>query len=124
MVEQVMNTYTRQELVFESGRGSYLYDDKGDSYLDFVAGVAVNALGHSHPLILEAIDKQSKKLMHISNLYWTKEQMTLAEKLIDKSEHKAAFFCNSGAESIETAIKISRKYGKRSHPHKHKILYR
>lgn len=108
----IMNTYGRFDVVFEKGLGCKLYDDNGNEYLDFVSGVAVNSLGHSHPAIINAINKQSKDLMHISNYYWSKQNIELSEKLCSFSDHKAVFFCNSGTEAMECGIKIGRKYGK------------
>ncbi|RKD32559.1 aspartate aminotransferase family protein [Thermohalobacter berrensis] len=109
----IMNTYNRFNVTFEKGIGSKLYDINGKEYIDFVSGIAVNCLGHSHPSIVKAIAEQSKKLMNVSNLYWTREQNKLAEMLIKISNHNKIFFCNSGTESVETALKIARKYGKK-----------
>lgn len=108
----VMNIYSRYDLVAKSGKGSWLTDINGDEYLDFVSGIAVNCLGHSHPEIVKTIDEQAKQLMHISNLYWSLPQIELANSLSEKSGLDKVFFCNSGTESNETALKIVRKYGK------------
>ncbi len=108
----LMESYTRFDVNFEKGIGTKLYDIEGKEYLDFVAGVAVNCLGHCHPAIVKALDEQSKKLIHVSNLYWTPTQTELAKKLIQYSDHDTVFFCNSGTEANETAIKMARKYGK------------
>lgn len=108
----IMNTYGRFDVVFEKGSGCKLYDDNGNEYLDFVSGVAVNCLGHSHPSIINAINEQAKNLMHISNYYWSKQGIELSEKLSSLSDHKSVFFCNSGTEAMECGIKIGRKYGK------------
>ncbi|WP_432662186.1 aspartate aminotransferase family protein [Wukongibacter baidiensis] len=110
--EYLMESYTRFDVNFEKGIGTKLYDTEGKEYLDFVAGVAVNCLGHCHESIVKALDEQSKKLIHVSNLYWTPTQTKLAEKLVTLSDHDTVFFCNSGTEANETAIKIARKYGK------------
>jgi acetylornithine/N-succinyldiaminopimelate aminotransferase len=107
----LMNTYNRFDLIFDRGEGSWLFDSTGEKYLDFVAGIAVNCLGHCHPAIAETLASQSKKLMHISNLYWNTNQMTLAKQLVEASGLHQSFFCNSGAEANEAAIKLSRKYG-------------
>lgn len=125
MIENhVMNTYGRYDVVFEKGLGCRLYDNKGEEYIDFVSGVAVNCLGHSHPAIVQAISEQCKNLMHISNYYWNNEAINLAEKLCALSGHKSVFFCNSGTEAIEGAIKIARKYGKiKGGEKKNVILY-
>lgn len=108
----VMNIYSRYDLVAKSGKGSWLTDINGDEYLDFVSGIAVNCLGHSHPEIVKTVDEQAKQLMHISNLYWSLPQIELANSLSEKSGLDKVFFCNSGTESNETALKIVRKYGK------------
>ncbi len=110
--KHLMNSYSRFDVEFENGSGTSIYDINGKEYLDFVAGVAVNSLGHCHPAIIQALDKQSKKLIHVSNLYWTPTQTQLAKKLVSLSDHATVFFCNSGTEANETAIKIGRKYGK------------
>ncbi|MBV7274450.1 aspartate aminotransferase family protein [Clostridiaceae bacterium UIB06] len=108
----IMNTYGRFDVVFEKGLGCKLYDDNGNEYLDFVSGVAVNCLGHSHPAIINAINEQAKDLMHISNYYWSKQGIELSERLCSLGDHKSVFFCNSGTEAMECGIKIGRKYGK------------
>ena len=108
----VMNTYGRYDVTFEKGLGCKLYDIDGKVYVDFVSGVAVNCLGHSHPAIINALREQSEKLIHISNYYWNTTHTLLAEKLIDNSDHSKVFFCNSGTEAVEGALKIARKYGK------------
>jgi acetylornithine/N-succinyldiaminopimelate aminotransferase len=108
----VMNTYGRFDITFEKGLGCKLYDIEGKEYVDFVSGVAVNCLGHSHPVIINALREQSEKLIHISNYYWNTTHTLLAEKLIDNCDHSKVFFCNSGTEAVEGALKIARKYGK------------
>ncbi|MFD3157913.1 aspartate aminotransferase family protein [Haloimpatiens sp. FM7330] len=108
----LMNTYNRFDVEFVNGLGTKLYDTDGNEYLDFVSGVAVNCLGHSHPSITKTLFEQSKSLIHISNLYYNDKQNKLAEKLIDLSNHDKVFFCNSGTEAVEGAVKIARKYGK------------
>ena len=108
----IMNTYGRYDVTFESGLGCKLYDISGREYVDFVSGVAVNCLGHSHPAIINAITKQSSQLIHVSNYYWNTQNMLLADKLIDNCDHSKVFFCNSGTEAVESALKIARKYGK------------
>ncbi|MDE3078078.1 MAG: acetylornithine transaminase, partial [Chloroflexota bacterium] len=107
-----MRTFTRLPVVFERGEGCYVYDDAGKPYLDLVAGIAVNILGHSHPVLVEAITEQAKKLIHASSLYFTEPQLELAQWLIDRSPADRIFFGNSGAEANEGAIKIARKYGR------------
>ncbi|MCB2305312.1 aspartate aminotransferase family protein [Clostridium estertheticum] len=107
----VMNTYGRYDVTFEKGLGCKIYDSVGQEYMDFVSGVAVNCLGHSHPAIINAITTQSSKLMQSSNYYWNTPHKLLSKKLIDNCDHDKVFFCNSGTEAIEAALKIARKYG-------------
>ena len=107
-----MNTYSRYDLTFVEGDGPWLTDDKGEKYLDFVSGIAVNCLGHAAPEIVSVINKQAARLMHISNLYWNQPQIELAERLSKASGLDKVFFGNSGTEANETALKIARKYGK------------
>jgi len=109
--EYVMNTYKRHPIVFEKGEGCFLWDTNGKKYLDMVAGIAVNNLGHCHPAVVAAIQQQAATLIHTSNLYWVKNQNALAELLVKKSDLGKVFFCNSGAEANEAAIKLARKWG-------------
>lgn len=109
----LMNTYRRLPLRFDRGEGAWLFDCDGKRYLDGVAGVAVNGLGHAHPQLVKAICEQSQKLIHTSNLYEIPEQEILAERLAKLSGMDRAFFCNSGAEANEAAIKLARLYGHR-----------
>lgn len=106
----VMNTYGRQPIALVEGKGSLVYDAQGKEYLDLVGGIAVNALGHCHPKVMEAICRQAQKLVHCSNLYWIEPQVALAKLLVEHSCGSRAFFCNSGAEANEGAIKTARKY--------------
>jgi acetylornithine/N-succinyldiaminopimelate aminotransferase len=106
----VMHTYGRQPLALVKGKGSVVWDAEGKSYIDCVAGIAVNNVGHANPKVTEAICNQAKRLIHTSNLYYTEEQVTLARLLADVSPHQKAFFCNSGAEANEGAIKLARKH--------------
>lgn len=106
----LMQTYTRQPISIVRGRGSRVFDLEGREYVDFVAGVAVNVLGHGHPDLIAAIQKQSQHLLHASNLYYTEPQVKLAEALVEHSFAKKVFFCNSGAEANEAAIKLARRY--------------
>ncbi|MDD3926637.1 MAG: aspartate aminotransferase family protein [bacterium] len=105
----VMQTYGRLPVVFVSGKGSCLTDVDGRRYLDFVSGLAVNALGHCHPAITAAIAEQAGRLVHTSNIYYTEPQVLVAEKLSSMSGLERVFFCNSGAEANEAAIKLARK---------------
>lgn len=122
--DYIMNTYGRFDVSFEKGLGTSIYDENGKEYLDFVSGIATNCLGHSHPVIVKAIQEQSAKLMHISNYYWNSNALKLGEKLCTNSDHEKAFFCNSGTEAIEAALKLSRKYGRMNgSSNKSKIIY-
>ncbi|MDA8234266.1 MAG: acetylornithine transaminase [Clostridia bacterium] len=108
----VMNTYGRNPIALVEGNGVLVWDAEGKKYLDFVAGIAVNALGHCHPAVVEAVEEQAKTLMHCSNLYWNEPQVNLAKFLVKNTCCDKAFFCNSGAEANEGAIKLARKYAK------------
>ncbi len=105
----IMNTYTRQPICLVRGSGARVWDAEGNEYLDFVAGVAVNSVGHCHPRVVQAIKGQVERLIHTSNLYYTENQVILAERLRELSGMDKAFFCNSGAESVEAAIKLVRR---------------
>ena len=112
MAEQpLLNTYGRLPVVFEHGRGMWLYDTEGQRYLDTFTGIAVCGLGHSHPGVAHAISQQSQRLTHCSNLFHCKLQQQLAQRLCDLTGMDGAFFANSGAEANETAIKLARQYG-------------
>jgi len=106
-----MNTYARQPVAFVRGEGAYLWDEAGKRYLDAVAGVAVNGLGHAHPRLVKAIADQAAALIHSSNLYRVLRQEELADRLCELSGMDKAFFCNSGCEANEAAIKLARLYG-------------
>jgi len=107
-----MRTFRRQPLVLTRGQGCWVWDEQGKRYLDLVAGIAVNVLGHCHPAVTEAITRQAATLVHTSNLYYSLPQLDLAELLVEHSCADVVFFTNSGAESNEAAIKLARKYGK------------
>ncbi|MFC1978953.1 acetylornithine transaminase [Chloroflexota bacterium] len=109
--EYYMRTFTRIPVTLVRGEGMKVWDDAGREYLDFVAGIAVNALGHCHPALAEAICEQAKTLIHTSCLYYTIPQLKLAELLVKNSVLDKVFFCNSGAEANEGAMKLARKYG-------------
>ncbi len=111
MSEHLMNTYGRQPVTFVRGEGAWLWDDKGEKYLDALSGVAVNGLGHAHPALVRAISEQAAKLIHVSNIYQIAEQARLADKLAEISGMDKVFFCNSGCEANEAAIKLARLYG-------------
>lgn len=105
-----MSTYSRQPLVLVKGRGMLVTDSDGREYRDFVAGVAVNNLGHCHPRVVVAIQKQAQRLMHVSNHFHNEPQIRLAKLLVKHSFADRVFFCNSGAEAIEACIKLARRY--------------
>jgi acetylornithine/N-succinyldiaminopimelate aminotransferase len=107
--ESIIQTYGRQDVALVRGLGAKVWDTDGKEYLDFVAGIAVNNVGHCHPGVVEAIKKQAEILIHTSNLYYTENQVLLAEELKSLTGMKKAFFCNSGAESIEAALKLTRR---------------
>ncbi len=103
------NTYARFPVEFASGSGCVLVDSEGVEYLDFLSGVAVCNTGHCHPHVVAAIQEQAGRLMHVSNLYWNAPMVRLAERLCARSFGEAVFFCNSGAEANEAALKLVRK---------------
>ena len=105
----LMNNYARHDVEFESGRGSTLVDTDGREYLDLLAGIAVCNTGHCHPHVVEAVREQAGRLMHVSNLFWTAPMVRLAERLSAASLGGKVFFCNSGAEANEAALKLARK---------------
>ncbi|HLD10136.1 MAG TPA: aspartate aminotransferase family protein [Methylophilaceae bacterium] len=111
MSQHLMNTYTKQPVTFVKGEGVWLLDEQGNRYLDGLAGVAVNGLGHAHPKLVKAISNQAAKLIHTSNIYHIAEQEQLADKLCAISGMDKVFFCNSGCEANEAAIKLARLYG-------------
>jgi acetylornithine/N-succinyldiaminopimelate aminotransferase len=118
----VARTYARTPIALVRGKGTKVWDADGKEYLDFLAGIAVNSLGHCHPAIVRAIREQSKKLLHVSNLYHILPQSELARELCRHSFADRAFFCNSGAEANEAAIKLARRYGLEKLGGKHEIL--
>lgn len=119
----VMNTYGRLPMTIVKGDGAWVWDSEGKQYLDFVTGLAVNSLGHSHPAIVRAIQEQAKELLHTSNIYWIPNQVDLAERLVQNSFADKVFFCNSGAEANEAAFKLARKYAKKHYgAHKHEVV--
>ncbi|MFZ0694080.1 MAG: aspartate aminotransferase family protein [Alphaproteobacteria bacterium] len=119
----LLPTYKQADLAFEKGEGAYLYATDGRRYLDFATGIAVNALGHSHPKLVAALAEQGAKLWHCSNLYRIPGQERLAERLVANSFADYAFFCNSGAEAVECGIKMIRKYhDDTGHPERYRII--
>jgi acetylornithine/N-succinyldiaminopimelate aminotransferase len=110
VINAVMPTYARTDIAFEKGEGAYLYNTEGKKFLDFTTGLATVCLGHSHPHMVEAMQRQAASLMHVSNLYRIPEQERLAKRLVDATFADTVFFCNSGAEANECAIKTARRY--------------
>lgn len=110
-MSHLMDTYSRLPVAFAKGEGVWLWDEAGKRYLDAVAGVAVNGLGHAHPRLTQAVCEQARTLIHTSNLYQVRKQELLAGRLADLSGMDRVFFCNSGAEANEAAIKLARLYG-------------
>ena len=110
-MSHVMNTYARLPVAFTHGEGVWLYDDTGKRYLDALSGIAVNTLGHAHPRLVKAIAEQAGKLIHTSNLYRIPLQEQLADRIAETSGMDEVFFCNSGCEANEAAIKLARMYG-------------
>ena len=109
--QYVFQNYGRQPVVFERGEGTRIWDVDGNEYLDFVGGVAVNILGHSHPVVAKALAEQAQTLIHTSNLFYTKPMIQLAKLLVENSCLDRVFFCNSGTEAVEGAIKLARRWG-------------
>ena len=119
----LFNTYNRAPITVERGEGSWLIDDKGKRYLDFGGGIAVSALGHAHPHLVEAVKAQTEKLWHTSNLYEIPGQTRLAQRLVDASFADKVFFTNSGAEALECAIKTARRYHySKGNPERYRVL--
>src|SRR5215472_6095276 len=108
----VMGTFKRLPVTLVEGRGVTVRDSEGREYLDLVAGIAVNVLGHAHPALGRALAEQAGRLIHTSNLYYTEPQVALARKLVELSFPSRVFFANSGAEANEAAIKLARKWGR------------
>lgn len=121
--QPLYDTFARIGLRFTRGNGAWLISDNGERYLDFTSGIAVNALGHNHPKLVKAIQEQAEKLWHVSNLFQSPEQEKLATRLCANSFADKVFFCNSGAEAIECAIKTARRYQYvSSHPERYEII--
>ncbi len=123
MIDALMPTYARAELAFERGEGPYLYTAEGRRFLDFASGIAVNALGHSHPHLVEALSAQAQKLWHVSNLYRIPEAERLARRLVETTFADTVFFSNSGAEAIECGLKLVRRYHHQTgHPERYRVI--
>src|SRR5437773_8292085 len=112
--DYLLQNYSRYPLVLRRGKGAYVYDLEGKRYLDFIAGIGVNALGHAHPRIVKVIRQQAALLIHCSNLYYHEYQGALAKKLAEVSGLQRTFFCNSGTEAMEGALKMARAHGNRT----------
>ncbi|WP_201835630.1 acetylornithine transaminase [Microvirga zambiensis] len=123
MTSPLLPTYARAELSFEKGEGPWLYGRDGERYLDFGAGIAVNALGHAHPHLVQALTEQATKVWHTSNLFQIPEGERLAKRLVENTFADVVFFSNSGAEANEAAIKMARKYhAAKGHPERFRIV--
>lgn len=120
--EYLLQNYARYPLTLARGKGSYVWDTEGKRYLDFISGIGVNALGHAHPRIVKVIRDQSALLIHTSNLYYHQYQGPLAKRLAEMSGLARTFFCNSGTEAIEGAIKFAHAHGRAIHPEKCEII--
>jgi acetylornithine/N-succinyldiaminopimelate aminotransferase len=120
----LLPTYDRQKVLFTRGRGVYLWDSKGKRYLDFLSGIGVNALGHGHPAIQKVLKQQAGKLIHTSNLFYHEYQAELAKRLTNISGLDRAFFCNSGTEAWEGALKLARAYARANNNNGHKAKWR
>ena len=120
----LLPTYDRQKVLFTRGKGVYLWDSKGKRYLDFLSGIGVNALGHAHPAVLKVIKDQAGKLIHTSNLFYHPYQSELAKRLTRMSGMDRAFFCNSGTEAWEGALKLARAYARANNSNGHKAKWR
>ncbi len=122
-MKAVMETYKRMNITPTKGKGSWLFDENGDRYLDFIAGIATNSLGHAHPALVKAIQEQAAELIHCSNLYEIPLQAEVAEMLAASTDFDKVFFCNSGTEAVETAIKLARKHAYNEYgPEKSEVL--
>src|ERR1700682_6134003 len=120
--EYLLQNYARYPLVLARGKGCYAYDLEGRRYLDFITGIGVNALGHAHPRIVKVIREQAGLLIHSSNLYYHQYQGALAKKLAQVSGLQRTFFCNSGTEAMEGALKMIRAHGRKISPEKYEII--
>ena len=122
-ITPLMPVYPRSEVRPVRGEGAYLFGENGEKYLDFAAGIAVNILGHGHPHVTEAIQRQAATLMHVSNLYGSPQGEAFAKRLTDLTFADTVFFTNSGVEAVECAIKTARRYHHaKGNPHKHKLI--
>ena len=109
-MSSIMPTYGSPSISFERGEGVYLYSTEGKKYMDFCSGIAVSALGHGHPHLVNAIKDQAGKVLHFSNLYGIPGQERMAQRLVEETFPSTVFFCNSGAEAVECGLKVVRRY--------------
>jgi len=112
-VDALLPTYARKAISFTHGEGAWLWDEQGERYLDALSGIAVCGLGHAHPAVATALSEQAQKLVHTSNIYRIQKQEQLGTRLCEISGMEKVFFCNSGAEANEAAIKLARMHGHR-----------
>src|SRR5260370_1270535 len=120
--EYLLQNYARYPLVLARGKGCYLYDLAGKRYLDLISGIGVNALGHAHPRITKVIRAQAGLLLHTSNLYYHEYQGALAKRLAQMSGLQRCFFCNTGTEAVEGALKMAHSHGRAIHPEKYQVI--
>ena len=120
--DYVLQNYARYPLVVARGKGCHVYDLDGKRYLDFISGIGVNALGHAHPRILKAIRDQAALIIHTSNLYYNQYQGPLAKRLVEMSGMERTFFCNTGTEAVEGALKMAHSHGRAIHPEKYEVI--
>ena len=122
-ISPILPVYARADLVLEHGEGAYVYSDKGEKYLDFLSGIAVNSLGHCHPHLVKALTEQAAKLWHVSNVFYSEPLKALSDRLVAASFADTTFFCNSGTEAIEAGIKAVRKYfDDKGEPERYRII--
>ena len=122
-ISPILPVYARADLTLERGEGAYVYNDKGEKYLDFLSGIAVNSLGHCHPHLVKALQNQAAKLWHVSNIFYSEPLKALSDRLVENSFADTAFFCNSGTEAIEAGIKAVRKYfDENGEPNRYRII--
>lgn len=120
--QYLFQNYGRQPIVIDRGEGTRCWDTEGNEYLDFVGGLAVNVLGHAHPAVADAVAEQSRKLIHMSNLYYTTPMVELARLLVENSPLDRVLFVNSGGEAVEGAIKLARRWGHDNRDGAHEVI--
>src|SRR5690349_6472430 len=120
--DYLLQNYARYPLVLARGKGCYVYDVDGRRYLDFISGIGVNALGHAHPRITKVLREQAGLLIHTSNLYYHQYQGPLAKRLVEMSGLARAFFCNSGTEAVECALKMAHSHGRAISSEKYEVI--